>query len=394
MTSQQLSAFRLKNFKAVRDSGKIVFTPLTAFIGYNGSGKSSIVEGLSTFQAIVEDGLDKAMQEWRGFEYVWNQSVPHTAVAPEGKRASHSNPMAFEIWGYNSDYHHDYHATMQINLGPKEQELFIQSETLEDGILYQVTRNDRGSSSIEGDLPYVGPISETRWLGDGNTTFSNLPHSTLHPQSWQFTTLEAHAMGHPVPQSRATKEIRLSSDGSNLAEYLLSIRKLDENAFDGIVETLQSALPYVNDLSPILTSELERAVYLQFAEDSFKVPGWLMSTGTLRILALLALLRHPKPAPLIVIEEIENGLDPRTVHIIIEEIRRVVESGLSQVILTSHSPYLLDLLDLSHIVLVERVNGEPIFTRPSHNVELQKWTKRFGPGKLYTMGRLGQEDEA
>jgi len=119
-----------------------------------------------------------------------------------------------------------------------------------------------------------------------------------------------------------------------------------------------------------------------------------MSTGTLRILALLALLRHPKPAPLIVIEEIENGLDPRTVHIIIEEIRRVVESGLSQVILTSHSPYLLDLLDLSHIVLVERVNGQPIFTRPSHDVELQKWAKRFGPGKLYTMGRLGREEEA
>jgi hypothetical protein len=66
----------------------------------------------------------------------------------------------------------------------------------------------------------------------------------------------------------------------------------------------------------------------------------------------------------------------------------VVESGLSQVILTSHSPYLLDLLDLSHIVLVERINGQPIFTRPVNDKELQKWSKRFGPGKLYTMGRL------
>jgi AAA15 family ATPase/GTPase len=39
-----LSSFCLKNFKAVQDSKTIRFTPLTVFIGNNGSGKSSIVE--------------------------------------------------------------------------------------------------------------------------------------------------------------------------------------------------------------------------------------------------------------------------------------------------------------------------------------------------------------
>ena len=33
-------------------------------------------------------------------------------------------------------------------------------------------------------------------------------------------------------------------------------------------------------------------------------------------------------------------------------------------ILTTHSPYLLDLLDLSHIVIVEREEGQPVFRRP------------------------------
>jgi len=42
-------------------------------------------------------------------------------------------------------------------------------------------------------------------------------------------------------------------------------------------------------------------------EGDFKIPDWLLSSGTLRILALLALFRHPTPPPLIVIEEIENG---------------------------------------------------------------------------------------
>jgi predicted ATPase len=38
-----LSSFCLKNFKAVQDSKTIKFTPLTAFVGNNGSGKSSRV---------------------------------------------------------------------------------------------------------------------------------------------------------------------------------------------------------------------------------------------------------------------------------------------------------------------------------------------------------------
>lgn len=187
---------------------------------------------------------------------------------------------------------------------------------------------------------------------------------------------------------------RLAKDGSNIAQYLWTIYKQDISAFNGIVETLQYVLPYASDLQTSITSELERNVYLQLTEEEFKIPGWLLSTGTLRILALLAVLRNPNPPPLIVIEEIENGLDPRTIHLIIDEILNIVESGSSQVIITTHSPYLLDLVLLSHIVLVERDRkGQPIFTRPSDQKYLSEWIKDFSPGQLYTMGKLSKEEE-
>lgn len=41
-----LAGVRVKNFKAVQDSKAIRFTPLTVFIGNNGSGKSNIIEAL------------------------------------------------------------------------------------------------------------------------------------------------------------------------------------------------------------------------------------------------------------------------------------------------------------------------------------------------------------
>ncbi len=65
MKAPVLRSFRLRNFKAVRDSGVIRFDPLTVFIGNNGSGKSSITEGLETLQSIIEHGLDKAMRSGR-----------------------------------------------------------------------------------------------------------------------------------------------------------------------------------------------------------------------------------------------------------------------------------------------------------------------------------------
>src|SRR5689334_715723 len=171
--------------------------------------------------------------------------------------------------------------------------------------------------------------------------------------------LNPDAMVNPTPRTRTGKEVRLARNGANIAEYLLDIRKHDQHdqteILDDIIETLKYVLPYAKDLQPNVTRELERSVYLQLTEANFKLPGWLLSSGTLRVVALLALLRHPVPPPLIIIEEIENGLDPRTINLIVQEIMSVAESGKSQVIVTTHSPYFLDLISLENIIVVERV---------------------------------------
>ena len=68
MKTPPLRSFRVENFKAIRDSGQIRFGWLTVLIGNNGSGKSSLIEGLESFRDIVIEGLDFAMRRWRGFE--------------------------------------------------------------------------------------------------------------------------------------------------------------------------------------------------------------------------------------------------------------------------------------------------------------------------------------
>ena len=115
----------------------------------------------------------------------------------------------------------------------------------------------------------------------------------------------------------------------------------------------------------------------------------MLSSGTLRVLALLAILRHPMTPPLVVVEEIENGLDPRSIHLLVEEIRTAVLAGITQVVITTHSPYLLDLLKLDQLVLVARnEKGEPKFHRPASDASLKEWSREFAPGRLYTMGSI------
>lgn len=396
MTNLSLKSFRLRNFKAVRDSKTIRFSPLTAFIGNNGSGKSSIVEGLFTYQMIVRDGLETAMNYWRGFEQIRNQAVAHPSLSANVERPYEKNPIEFHSYGQT------YRAEMSVTVAPNG-DIFILEETLD--LLKQITftRNSIGEiySTQNPQETYPEKCLDDESMLESSAIKEQLRHWNTNVLgdilNWQFINLNPSIMGHPQPQQRTVKQSPLNSDASNLAQYLLEIYKLDQDAFNGIVETLQYVLPYARDLQPTLTSraELEPKVYLQLTEGDFKIPGWLFSTGTLRILALLALLRHPQPAPLIIIEEIENGLDPRTIHLVVEEIRSAVESGRTQVIITTHSPYLLDLLNLSHLVLVERDSkGQPVFSRPASHQSLQEWSKQFNPGQLYTMGQLSSTENS
>lgn len=364
-----LESLRIQNFKAVRDSGIVRFGPLTAFIGNNGAGKSSLIEALETYQAIVSRGMDEAMQRFMGFEHVQN------------KFAKPGTPMHFDLRLHGpfgkaqlkmlagSDVPRNTYAILNEAVNCKQHEILQSFQEHEWKHFRQ--RWQQGFSMLGGSVYLMEYANQV--------------------ESWQFLALTPDRMGYPLPQKRTGGRVRLARDGSNIAEFLLELRELDANAMEGIIETMAFVLPYARDIQPSVTSELERKAWLQLTEAGFKVPGWMLSTGTLRLLALLALLRHPNPPPLIVVEEIENGLDPRSIHLIVEEIRNAVLDGVTQVILTTHSPYLLDLLTLDHLVLVERDdNGHPQFLRPGDNENLQRWAKDFAPGKLYTMGSLGE----
>lgn len=380
MKAPILKSLHIRNFKAIRDSGTLKLTPLTVLIGNNGSGKSSVLESLETVQKCVEENIDAALQMWRGIEHVRNKArQTQMKVGPTGKLRS-TKPIVFQLAGRTKGK--NFKAETAWNERGAENELFFEKESVRVGSMERQREGNKARTTGAEDARTI--------TLPGGKSLLNVDLGE-YIKDWQFLTLSPQTMGNPTPQTRAKGRIRLAKDGSNIAEFLRNIGDLDRAAFNGIVETLRAVLPYAEDLRPAVTSEIERTVYLQLKERDFEVPGWLLSSGTLRILALLALLRHPEPPPLVAIEEIENGLDPRTVHLLVEEIRVAVEAGKTQIVVTTHSPYLLDLLPLSAIVLVDRADGELRFSRPGDSEEVQQWAKNFAPGQLYTMNRFGKE---
>jgi len=383
-----LKTFSLENFKAVQKSGAVQFTPLTVLIGNNGSGKSSLVEGLETYRSIIVDGLDTAMQRWFGMDHIWNKRARHKMLGLGLANETYENPIRFALAG-RTDMS-TYRAGMAVNARPGLNGFLIQEESCASADGVKFTRDRHGVVKFADKT-----ATEGRRFEPGE---SALPQKMRDFVSrWQFLSLHPDPMGRPAPRKMTSNgEMVLHRDGSNLAQYLLGIRNRDQAAFEGIVEAMQFVLDYVRNFEPVETREIQPTMYIKMLEQitdrPIEVPGWLISTGTIRVLALLAVLRNPVPPPLIVVEEIENGLDPRTIHLVLDEIRSAVQAGQSQVILTTHSPYLLDLLPIQTLVLVERKRGgDPVFWRPAGNKEVLEWAKKFAPGQLYTTGRFRRE---
>jgi len=200
-----LSSFCLKNFKAVQNSKTIRFTPLTVFIGNNGSGKSSIIEAMETFQSIVLNGLDEAMIPWYGFEYIWNKAKEHKTIKDKV-----SNPMTFSFHGKAEDEKLKYHL-----------------EVVADSTFNRIYFQDYKAAYNSGELT---PLH--KFISKGEITD---PKLKMFVANWQFLKLDPYFMTEPMPQKRASGTIKLNHTGSNIAEHLQSIRDQDLQAFNGNV---------------------------------------------------------------------------------------------------------------------------------------------------------------
>ena len=152
--------------------------------------------------------------------------------------------------------------------------------------------------------------------------------------------------------------------GRNLAETLFA---LEAPARERIVEATRSIVGLPERIEPRESREEGRYYFVQ-SEPGLRyfVHQMGVSSGTLRVLALMTALFAGPEANLVGIEEPENNIHPAALAAFAEHVRRA--SGRMQIMVTTHSPALLDVLDAPEAVRVVRrgregesvvVSGEP-----------------------------------
>ncbi len=152
----------------------------------------------------------------------------------------------------------------------------------------------------------------------------------------------------------------LQSNGSNLVNVLYGIRDTEPKIFEDIINDFKEIFPDVAGLSFKHLGESRYALEFTRKVGGWKFLGPEISDGFAITLAIITLIYMPNSPKIILIEEIENGLNPSTLRIVLERIMKASEISGIQFLITSHSPILLELLSQNpeYIMICEQENGK------------------------------------
>lgn len=162
------------------------------------------------------------------------------------------------------------------------------------------------------------------------------------------------------PGPVGTGEELVNADASNLVGFLDRMlgNKYRKIVFNKIEDDLHKCVAEFDqiELDDVATSEeLTRFHGEDSRKHSFKRLGlsnsiqgvtyWAdeLSEGTLYFLALLCIINQPNPPKILLLEEPEKGIHPRRIFEVIQFILRLVEDKDVQVIMTTHSPIVVDM---------------------------------------------------
>ena len=191
----------------------------------------------------------------------------------------------------------------------------------------------------------------------------------------------------PVRQSAVTRhEKYLAPDGQNLIPVLHTLYEGSRNFEEQVDNAMSAAFP--NDYEKLKFTPLEDGriqLRLRWKHGNRLHTAADLSDGTLRFLMLLAILANPDPPLLIAIDEPEMGLHPGMLPIIAEF--AVEASNGSQVILSTHSPEMLDAFrDTIPAVTVFQWVEDHTELKTLSGDDLKSWVEDYSLGKFAFSG--------
>lgn len=204
------------------------------------------------------------------------------------------------------------------------------------------------------------------------------------------TNFNLQLIRQPVKINTNTKF--LSQDGSNYANVLAYLDRINPRFLDDYTAKIKRLIPEINMIRPIEESDTTRSVELIISRKVFKLHE--MSDGTIKALLIALLLHSPERMSLLTIDEPELNLHPAWLRVVSEWVVR--SESADQVFISTHSPDLLDGLTEQFEkgglgLFVMQLNQDETIKRITPGMLDEKFEEGWELGDLYRVGdpRLG-----
>ncbi|HLN33377.1 MAG TPA: ATP-binding protein [Gemmataceae bacterium] len=397
----------LRNFKSLANV-RVDLGPFTVLVGANGSGKSSFLQAIELFSWAVRhesinDSLLNHNVDFRDLVYlrsskaritfdadlefpkegielacervhVWMRLAKKRYVyLTEHVRPGDAPPKNVTDWAYGVVSRKRYQRAWEAN-GPAIEH-----------------RNVALGHSMLGDI-YSAEGSRQKFpiLRKVADHFMNY----VHYEIWGPEKLRDPSL-HPVSSRRnGARGVRLGKSGEDLPRLLWSIHSV-QSRWVTLLDELRIGFPAIREIR--FQKGLDGELGLWFGEKRKGASSFLryrpsqVSDGFLRLLGLLAIKHQPYPLELLGYEEPENGLHPSALDECMRHLKDIARNG-TQVIVTTHSPYLLNYLledkaePKAELRLVIRgEDGKTIISKPDPAKLKKARAQGFGIGELWGM---------
>ena len=335
----RLSRISVRNFRSLRDVS-VDLNDLNLFIGANASGKSAILDALRFLSEAIKTRSFRIAANSRGgiLNMEWkgqgSNEIELTAVLA-GKRTFEWNVRLIR------KSRHDFDVQERVR------------DMTPGNPPSQLLEADRGKgwwwSREEGEVVNLlqEPTLCALAAASADATFP-AREVAEYVSKWGFFDPSPFLLRRDwsLPEQDS-----LDVYGRNLGETLYS---LPENTLDHVVQATRSVVGLPTRVEPRMTEDQERFYFVQHEPGLIHTVHQMgVSSGTLRMLALMTALYGQTGTALIGIEEPENYIHPSALYAFAEHLVRAKESV--EVLITTHSPLMLDLLDdPSAVIAVKR----------------------------------------
>ncbi len=389
----RIEGIRIRNFRALRDvtlgrvlsvQGPDPLTPMTAVIGKNGTGKSTLFDAFGFLADCLRSGVEEAFDARGrgGFERVKSQ-------ASEGpiefevyyKEDGNARPITYELSIDRDASGRPYVLKERLRQRRKGQKrgwpfsFLILNEG--KGVVWKGETEGLEVDEYEGQLDLLSFIETIRRnegkeesrktevveLDDkrklGIATLGSLKQ---HPRISSFRRfIEGWYLSYFSPDAArslplAGPQRHLNVHGDNLGNVVQFMEREYTKRFRVILERIAKQIPGVQKIDTERTPD--GRLLLRFNDKGFQDPFYAqqMSDGTLKVFAYLLLLEDPSPPPFLCVEEPENGLYHKLLETLAQEFRKHASSqkSSSQVFVTTHQPYFVDALSPEEVWVLEK----------------------------------------